>query len=39
MKNGMMAEVIEYNLSNDIKVKFDNGEIVKQDGKDLVQVV
>ena len=29
MKNGMMAEVIEYNLSNDIKVKFDNGEIVK----------
>lgn len=25
----MMAEVIEYNLSNDIKVKFDNGEIVK----------
>lgn len=29
MNNGMMAEVIEYNLSNDIKVKFDNGEIVK----------
>lgn len=29
MKNGMMAEEIEYNLSNDIKVKFDNGEIVK----------
>lgn len=29
MKNGMMAEVIEYNLINDIKVKFDNGEIVK----------
>lgn len=29
MNNGMVAEVIEYNLSNDIKVKFDNGEIVK----------
>lgn len=29
MKNGMMAEVFEYNSSDDIKVRFDNGEIAK----------
>lgn len=29
MKNGMMAEVIEYNTCDDIKVKFDNGEMTK----------
>lgn len=29
MKNGMMAEVIEYNSCDDIRVRFDNGEITK----------
>lgn len=29
MKNGMMAEVFEYNSCDDIRVRFDNGEITR----------